>query len=394
MRHRDRETIQREEARRSGDSSCLGGREARRLAPWRAGLWIVSFLVLGCAEDVAPVPDVIRSVLVGRVVAPGEAQERVLTGVTRSADTTDLSFRVAGQLVELGVKTGDIVETGALVARLDRTDYEIEYAEAKAALTQAEAEARSAEASYARARALYEREGIARTDLEAARASAESGRASVDAAAQRVRAAGRQLGFTRLVAPSEGAISAVPVELRENVTSGQVIAVLQTGGPPEVEVAFPEVLISSVEAGAPVEAIIEAFPNEVYTGKVRKVGIAPADGAATYPVTVRLDTGWDRIRPGMAAEVRFRFRQSERTKPIVPASAIGEDLEGRFVYVVEPGEGEFFRTRRQPVTVGGLGGVGVHIDAGLSGGEQIVVAGLPRVRDGLTVRILEEGEWP
>jgi RND family efflux transporter MFP subunit len=390
----DRRAAQREGARGAGESSSRDDRGPRRARRGWRGLLALPLLLLACGEEEVAAPEVVRGVLVARVDAPGETQDRVLTGVTRSADTTDLSFRVAGQLVELGVKTGDLVETGALIGRLDRTDYEIELAEAKAALTQAEAELRSADASYARARALYEREGIARTDLEAARASAESGRANVDAAAQRVRAAERQLGFTRLVAPSEGAISAVPVELGENVTSGQGIAVLQTGGPPEVEVAFPEVLIASVEAGAPVEAIIEAFPNDVYKGKVRKVGIAPADGAATYPVTVRLDTGWDRIRPGMAAEVRFRFRQSESTQPIVPASAIGEDLEGRFVYVVEPGEGDFFRIRRQPVTVGSLGGEGVHVEAGLAGGEQIVVAGVPRIRDGLTVRILEADAWP
>ena len=245
---------------------------------------------------------------------------------------------------------------------------------------------RNAEASYARARALYEREGIAQTDLEAARATAESGRANVDAAAQRVRAAERQLGFTRLVAPSEGAISAVPVELRENVTSGQVVAILQTGGPPEIEVAFPEVLIASVEAGAPVEAVIEAFPNDVYQGTVRKVGIAPAEGSATYPVTVRLDAGWERIRPGMAAETRFRFQQSEGALPIVPASAVGEDREGHYVFTVESGDGETSRTQRQPVTVGGLSGDGVVIEAGLVGGEHIVIAGVPRIRDGMTVR--------
>ncbi|MEM9173865.1 MAG: efflux RND transporter periplasmic adaptor subunit, partial [Myxococcota bacterium] len=320
-----------------------------------------------CSEEAPPTEEVVRGVLVETVDAPGTTRERILTGVTRSVDTTDLSFRVAGQLVELGVKTGDIVEAGALIAILDRTDYEIELAEAKAALTQAEAELRNADASYARARALYEREGIARTDLEAARASAESGQANVDAAAQRVRAAGRQLDYTRLVAPSDGAISAVPVELRENVTSGQAIAVLQTGGPPEVEVAFPEVLISSVKAGDPAEAIIEAFPQDVYEGVVRKVGIAPADGAATYPVTVRLDTGWDRIRPGMAAEVRFRFQQSAGAKPIVPASAVGEDRDGRYVFVVEPEEGGFFQTRRQPVEVGGLAGAGVQVETGLVG---------------------------
>lgn len=351
-------------------------------------------LLVGCAEEVEPPPEVIRGVLVGSVETPGSRKERLLTGVTRSANPTDLSFRVAGQIVELPVKTGDLVQAGALIARLDRTDFEIELLEARASLTQAEAEVRNADANYARARALYEREGIARTDLEAARASAESGRAGVEAAEQRVRAAQRQLGFARLEAPSDGAISIVAVDLRENVTSGQMIAVLQTGGPPEVEVAFPEVLISSVESGAAVEAVIEAFPDDVYTGRVRKIGVAPEDGGATYPVTIQLDADWDRIRPGMAAEVRFQFSGGEGAMPIVPAAAIGEDRDGRFVFTVEPAEGETYRTRRLPVEVGELGGDGFVVRKGLRGGERIVIAGVPRIRQGMQVRVLEEGQWP
>lgn len=377
--------------------AAIGGMPRRSWRPrcgWAMGLVGLVLFTLGCAEEEAPPAEALRGVLVARVAAPGAQQERVLTGVTRSANTTDLSFRVAGQLVNLAVKTGDLVEAGTLVGQLDRTDFEIELAEARASLTQAEAEARNADATYARARALYEREGIARTDLEAARAGAESGGAGVEAAEQRVRAAGRQLGFARLVTPSEGAISLVPVELRENVTAGQVIAVLQTGGPPEIEVAFPEVLIAAVEAGDRVEAEIEAFPGEVYEGVVRKVGVAPEDGGATYPVTVRLETDWDRIRPGMAAAVRFQFSGQAGALPLVPASAVGEDREGRFVFVVEKNGADGFQTTRRGIEVGEVVGDGFVVRKGLSGGEQIVVAGVPRVRDGMTVGVIDEGSWP
>jgi len=370
----------------------------------------LALTVSACQEDVDEVAEVVRGVLTQEVQGPGASRLRSFSGLARSRNRTDLSFRVSGEIRKIHVRTGDTLEAGALVAELDPTDFEISLREARAALAQAEAEKRNAEANYKRMRSLYESEGVSRGDLDQARASAESSAANASAAENRVQQAARQLRYTTLRTPSEGAVSAVPADTSENVQAGEPVVVFQTGGPPEVEIAMPENLIPSVETGQVVQIAFGAFPDEPYQGVVREVGIAPAEGESTYPVTVQVQADWDKIRPGMAADVAFDFASSEGGLIVIPAGAVGHDRSGHFVYLVtlvaagvdsgsqagaqDSGVGTFGTTEKRSVVLGEISAEGLEIASGIRGGERIVVAGVPRIREGMRVRILHEGEWP
>ncbi len=74
---------------------------------------------------------------------------------------------------------------------------------------------------------------------------------------------------------------------------------------------------------------------------------------------------------------------------MVPAVAVGEDRDGRYVFVLEPGaEGEGSVTRRE-VTVGELTSEGLEILSGLTEGELLVTAGVRRLTDGEAVKMQE-----
>ncbi len=69
--------------------------------------------------------------------------------------------------------------------------------------------------------------------------------------------------------------------------------------------------------------------------------------------------------------------------------AVGEDRQGRFVFVLEAsGEGRGLVRRRQ-VTLGEIRGTGVEVLSGLRAGERIVTAGLRRLTDGQEVRLAD-----
>jgi multidrug efflux pump subunit AcrA (membrane-fusion protein) len=78
---------------------------------------------------------------------------------------------------------------------------------------------------------------------------------------------------------------------------------------------------------------------------------------------------------------------------VVPAFAVGEDREGRFVFVLEEiGEGRGRAVRRE-VTVGDLTADGdLEILQGLEDGEHVITAGVSRIGDGLEVRLSGTGE--
>jgi hypothetical protein len=111
--------------------------------------------------------------------------------------------------------------------------------------------------------------------------------------------------------------------------------------------------------------------------------------ATTYPVTVLLDHEDEDCRPGMAAEVSLRFGDaSGRERIHVPTVAVGEDRQGRFVWIVDPAEDGFGTVRRQSVTVGELSAEGLQVLAGLEEGALVVTAGVSRIVDGQRVRLL------
>jgi RND family efflux transporter MFP subunit len=357
----------------------------RRFFVLVAGLAIYS---VGCGGGDAEDEPIVRPVRYVEVFQSGGVRVRRFSGVAQSAVEAPLSFRVAGTVQQLSVSVGDRVQSGQLIAALDREDYRLQRQDAQAALRRAEAQARNAQANYDRVRGMYENENASLADLEAARTASESAAEQVASATNRLGLAERQLAFTRLTAPRAGAIAAVNVELNQNVRAGQTVVLLTSGSDLEVAVAVPEVLITEVREGSAVTVAFDALADQTFPGTVTEVGVAATETGATYPVTVRLDDSQEGVRSGMAAEVAFRFMAPGGSDVIVvPPVAVGEDQNGRFVFVVEPADSAYGVARRRPVSVGELTTDGLEILEGLEDGDRVVTAGIGQIVDGLRVRI-------
>jgi len=343
----------------------------------------------GCAKEL-PQPEILRPVRSQQVYATGGDRVRNFSGTARAGRETDLSFRVPGRIEELSVEVGDAVRAGQSIARLEPRDYEIAERQADANLAQSQARSRNQEANLDRIRGLYENDNASKNDLDAALAQSQSARAQVDANTQALESARRRLEYTRLRAPVDGAIASVPVEVNENVEQGQQVVRMTSGSTPEVEVAMPGVLISQVYEGDPVTVKFDAVTDAVFEAVVTEVGVAAIRTATTFPVTVRLARNDPGIRSGMAAEVAFRFEaRDSRERIYLPTHAVGEDREGRYVFVLESGpEDEVGIVRRVAVEVGALTPDGLELLAGLTEGQRVVTAGVRRLTDGQRVKLL------
>jgi RND family efflux transporter MFP subunit len=324
-----------------------------------------------------------------QVFSGGSDRVRTFSGTARAGQESRLSFRVAGTVELLDVKLGDRVRAGQVLARLDPEDYRLRVEDAEASLARIRAEVRNAEANYARIRDLYENNNASLNDLDASRAGYESATAALESGQKKLEQARLQLSYTKLEAPTAGAISQVPVEVNENVQPGQTVAVLTAEARPEVEIGMPEVFIARVKEGQTVEVTFDALGNRDFDATVTEVGVASTGLATTFPVKVRLDRDEPEVLPGMAAEVHFRFEAGDRRERIeVPAFAVGEDRNGRYVFVVEPSGEGVGRAVRREVTVGGLtADGGLEILHGLSDGERVITAGVSRIQDGRQVRL-------
>ncbi|MDH3197107.1 MAG: efflux RND transporter periplasmic adaptor subunit [Candidatus Krumholzibacteria bacterium] len=353
----------------------------------------VAALAPACGKEPPPPQETIRPVRCVPIFATGGAQERLFSGAARADVESNLSFRVRGTVRSIRVKVGDRVQKGTPIAELDPTDYELQAQDAQASVAQALSQARNAKANYERVQGLYVNQNASRADLDAAQAQKESAEAQVGSLEKKLELAKMQLEYTRLVAPVAGSIASVNVEVNENVDAGKSIVMLAGAGRKEVQVTIPEILITQIYEGDAVTVRFDAIPGRTLPGTVTEVGVSSTGFATTYPVKVQLDETTEEVRPGMAAEVLFRFQGSGgRSAFIVPSVAVGEDREGQFVFAVEATGDGLGVTKRKRVTVGELTSQGLEILAGIEDGDLIVTAGVSRIVDGQTVRITSQAE--
>ena len=345
--------------------------------------------LVSCGGESGIEEPLIRPVRTALVRSSASEQVRSFTGSTQAGAEIALSFKVPGNVMRLAVRVGDFVEKGQLVAELDPSDYELREGQARASRALRMAEKRNLEAQYARVRALYENNNASRTELDAARAHAESAGSLLESTSKTLELATKQLSYTRLEAPVAGLVSEVPGDENENVVAGQTAVVLSSGVLPEVKVAIPGLLISQVERGDRVMVSLPTVKGPPLPATVIEVGVSAALGRTTFPVTAELHEDHPGIRPGMAAEVEFRFAGDGEGRLLVPTLAVGEDREGRFVFIFDPGSDDEGTVRRRAVEVSGASSEGIEVLSGIREGERVITAGIRRIQDGLQVRLLD-----
>jgi len=342
---------------------------------------LVSAGLVGCGGDQeieeAPMARPISSILVGesfagRLTFPGTAQ---------AADRAELSFRVAGPLVQFPVSEGDRVRRGQLLARIDPRDYEIAAAEAKASHDQAKGDAE-------RYQRLYEREAIPLADLEVRIARRDVAQARFEQAQADVR-------DTELRAPFAGQVGRKYVENFEDVQAREPILSLHDIDQVEVVINVPESIMALVREGRRPSIMVafDAAPDNLYQARVSEFAVNADPQTQTFAVTVTMPQPAEiNVLPGMTATVGVTATVSteiDADAPLaIPAHAVFSDESGNpNVWVVDP---EALTVHRRPVELGPVTGTeGVTVLDGLAPGERIAIAGVHFLREGQPVQIID-----
>ena len=343
-------------------------------------------LLLACSKDEPPAKEILRPVRYVLVEQSHTGKTRSFSGVSVAATETKLSFRVGGSLQTLKIKVGQKVSIGELIAALDDRDLQLKYEEAKAAVLNSQVQENTAKSNLNRVRELYENNNIALSEYEQAKNSYAAASADYSARLKQLDLQKRQQQYSRLIAPMTGVVTDVPVALNENINAGEVIAVLSASEEIEITVGVPEAYISAIQPNKKVSVIFSALADQTFSGIVTEVAYAAAD-YSTFPITVRLTRPDARLRPGMAAEVRFSFKADGDSFLKVPASAVAEDQAGNYVYLLKPTEKPNTAIiERHPVVVGELSQAGFVISEGLQAGDAVVTSGISKISDGMKVR--------
>jgi len=325
--------------------------------------------------------------------------EERLSGVVRAVNQVAIRPEIAAPIVEVFVRSGEAVERGQPLVRLDDAALREQLRQAEASLRLAEAAEGGARARVAelearvrRTRALAAEELVSDQQLEteeaqlaAAEASAAEAAARVEQARATVDERRSALDKTTVRAPVAGHVGRRNAEVGMLADSSTVLFLLGDLGELIVEAPLTEAMLGHVEAGQPVRITAPAL-EEPLTARLSR--ISPFLAEESFSTIGEIDVGnpGGRLRPGMFVTVDVLYGESERAT-LVPAAALWEDPETgvRGVYVVSldgaapPAPAETTLSAPRPVEfrpvellAGGRGIAGVE---GVADGEWVVTIG-------------------
>ncbi len=349
---------------------------------------IFLLVVFSCAEEKKTVEKFVRPVKYQEVNYLGGGKIRTFSGTAQTDKIIKLSFRNTGIITQYDIKLGQKVKKGQLLSKLDNVQSRLSYEQSITDLNSAASQMNTAKLSLNRVRSLYEKGSSSLSDFEAAKNAYKTAQQSHESAKRGVSIQQEQIRFGYLYAPEDGVIAAVNSEVDENVNPGDPVATLNAGRDMEITLGIPESVINGVKQDMAVDVDFSSLPNKKFKAKVTEIAPAVDSNTSTYPVRVTIVNPSDEIKSGMAANITFDFGDSKNDKTIlvVPANAVGEDSNGRFVFLVEEA-GDITKVKKQQITIGDLTNEGFEIKSGLKAGQKIATAGLQTLLDGQEVRL-------
>ncbi len=349
-------------------------------------LSITMFFSCAQKEKQAPIP--VRPVKYQEVQYRDVNQSRTFSGSAQTEKIINLSFRNGGIITKLNIGLGQKVRKGQLLAKLDNVQSRLAYQQALTQVNSSESQMNTMKLNLDRVRSLYEKGSASLSDFENAKNGFKTSQQAYQASKRGLDIQAEQIKLGYIYAPANGIIASVDVEVDENVNPGQVIATLNAGKTMEIALGLPESIINDISKDMPVDIQFSALKNQVFKGKVKEVSPSVNNNTATYPVKISISNATKMIKSGMAADVTFRLKKdkTEGKKLIVPTNVVGEDSNGKFVFVLK-GEGDTVTVQKQKVTIGNLTTKGFEIKEGLKAGDKIATAGLQTLLNGQKVRI-------
>jgi membrane fusion protein (multidrug efflux system) len=344
------------------------------------GAQIRSLIAFGeKAKQSGPPPETVSV-----ATATTQTWERTLPAVGSIASSKGVAVtaEVPGKVTAVRFDSGDTVKAGAVLVELDSS---VERAQLKSLL----ARKQFAQTTVRRSKELREGGAIAAAKLDADESSLDTLEADVMA----IRA---QIAKKTIRAPFSGRLGIRSVNLGQYLNPGESVSVLESVDGVYVDFTLPQRNLERVAVGMPVRVVADGV-GLAKAGTITAVD--PTVDAVTRSIRLRASVNnadGVELRPGMFVDVAVVLPK-ERDVVSVPATAIVHAPYGDSVFVVEdkpaddPGmrktkDGAVVRVARQQfVKVGEARGDYVAVLEGLESGEQVVMEGAFKLRNGAPV---------
>lgn len=266
-------------------------------------------------------------------IRKGRVQEElVLSGELKAEEHAQLPFASSGRVSWLGVKEGDRVKKGQLLAKLDTESL-------SAAIERSEADLRAAEATLLR---VYDEvKGHDKDETFEQKEDRTTAEVAKDKAWDALRIAQDNLKNANLYAPFDGIISSVILP-SAGINTLSTQSQIEVVNPSTVyfEVSADQTEVFDLEIGQTVNIILDPIPDEEFLGTVSFISYTPLSGevGTVYEVKVTFPTYGEKLsklRIGMTGDASI-IKESKEDAYSLPPSFVNSDRNGKYILLNNP----------------------------------------------------------
>ncbi|MEF3077100.1 MdtA/MuxA family multidrug efflux RND transporter periplasmic adaptor subunit [Methylobacter sp. Wu1] len=312
-------------------------------------------------------------------------------GTVTALNTATIRSRVDGELIRVAFQEGQVVREGDLLAEIDPRPFQAQLMQAEGQLLRDEALLKNAQLDLERYQTLLEQDSIAAQQTATQEALVRQYRGTVETDRGLIADAKLQLTYTRITAPFAGRLGLRLVDkgniVKTSDTNGLVV--LTQIQPITVVFTLPEADLPAVmkrlRAGEtlPIEAYDRSGSTRLSLGKLVAVDNQIDIATGTIRFKAQFDNKDHALFPNQFVNVRMTV-DTLRDVTIIPAAAIQRGTPGAFAYIVKEDKTVSVR----PLKLGPSEAEKVAVLEGLKPGEQVVVDGIDKLREGAGVDLV------
>lgn len=285
-------------------------------------------------------------------------------GTARARASAIIYPETGGEVTEVLFETGDFVEAGAPLVRLDAR-------EERLAVRLAEVAVKDARQLLSRYRRIEDTGAVSDSQIDEARTA-------LDAAEIELEQAQLSLEQRTVAAPFEGYVGLTDIDPGARITSTTAITQLDDRRVLYVDFAAPEQVFGRVNSGDMVRAVSFADDGKAYEAEIMGVDSKINPTTRSFTIRTKIDNADDALRPGMSFRIHFAIKGN--AYPAVPEASIVWGGDGAYVWGISDG-----KARRIPVTIVARKEGRVLVRGDIPEGSLVIAEGVQKVRDGAPV---------
>ncbi len=313
------------------------------------------------------------AVIVSPVVLGDFADQVEALGTTKANESVVITADRSEKITAIHFEDGQEVKQGDLLVTLDKTQEEAE-------LRASEALTAETQTSYNRAKGLSGNSALPKATLQERQAELKQAQAATEAIKAR-------LESYEITAPFDGVLGLREMSVGTLVQPGDMITTIDDLSQIKVDFDVPSVFLETLKPGLPISGTVDAFGAREFKGAVRTVNTQIDPVTRTVKVRAIVPNVDGVLKPGLLMSIDLY--KNPRRALLIPEEALIKRSDKNYVYVVAQAEGKMI-AKQTEVTLGARKPGTIEVLSGVKEGDQIVVHGTVKLRDGAEISIRAE----